>query len=113
MPNQSVRKLDIAQRESMMTDLRGWSHDSKRDAISQTYVFQNFNSAWGFMARCALLAERMNHHPEWSNAYNRVEITLTTHDALGKDGGRGGLSELDIKMAKLMNKYAKETGLKP
>ena len=67
-----------------------------RDAIQKNFKFADFNQTWGFMTRVALLAEKDNHHPEWSNVYNRVEITLTTHDA-------GGLSQRDVKMATTMD----------
>ena len=68
-----------------------------RDAIFKEYVFKNFNQAFGFMTRVALMAEKMDHHPEWFNVYNKVQVTLTTHDC-------GGLSRNDIKMAKFMEK---------
>ncbi len=77
----------------------GWSHDAGRDAISKSYKFKSFVEAFGFMARAALWAEKLNHHPEWSNVYNRVEVTLTTHDA-------GGLTELDVKLAEKMDALA-------
>ncbi len=70
----------------------GWNEVEGRDAITLTLTFADFNAAWGFMSRVALVAEQLNHHPEWFNVYNRVEITLSTHDA-------GGLSPLDFKMA--------------
>ena len=72
--------------------LDGWNLCSDTKAIHKELKFKDFNHAWGFMNRVALLAEKMDHHPEWFNVYNRVEITLTTHDA-------GGISERDIKMA--------------
>ena len=83
--------VDIA-----LADLTGWQRVSGRSAITKTFCFDNFSQAWGFMSRCALLAEQHNHHPEWFNVYNRVEVTLSTHDV-------GGLSHLDINMAKAMN----------
>ena len=67
-----------------------------RDAIRRGFRFRDFNEAWGFMARVALLAEAQDHHPEWSNAYNRVEVVLTTHDA-------GGLSERDLRLARAID----------
>lgn len=70
----------------------GWALVDGRDAITKTYVFANFIEAFGWMTRAALIAEKMNHHPEWSNVYKTVEVTLTTHDA-------DGLSELDVKLA--------------
>ncbi len=77
----------------------GWAHDPERDAMFKDFRFANFVAAWGFMSQAALRAEKMNHHPEWFNVYNRVEVTLTTHDA-------GGLSELDVKLAQFMDKIA-------
>ena len=71
----------------------GWSMVSDRDAIQKTFQFSDFNEAFGFMSRVALVAEKLNHHPEWFNVWNRVEITLTTHDA-------GGLSTLDLELAR-------------
>jgi 4a-hydroxytetrahydrobiopterin dehydratase len=91
------------EKDVILSELSDWAHDAERDAIQKTFKFKNFNAAWGFMNRCALLAEKMNHHPEWFNVYNKVEVTLTTHDV-------NGLSELDVKMAKAMNKYATEMG---
>jgi 4a-hydroxytetrahydrobiopterin dehydratase len=77
----------------------GWSETPGRDAITKTYTFRNFIEAFGFMTRAALWAEKWNHHPEWSNVYKTVEVTLTTHDA-------GGLSDLDIKLAAKMDSLA-------
>lgn len=77
----------------------GWSEEGGRDAIAKTFVFADFSQAFGFMTRVALLAERMNHHPEWSNVWRKVTITLTTHDA-------GGLSDLDVKMASAIDALA-------
>ncbi len=73
----------------------GWEQVEGRDAITKTFRFKTFNAAFGWMTRAALIAEKMNHHPEWTNVYNRVEVILTTHDA-------GGLSELDVKLARRM-----------
>ena len=74
----------------------GWVLVDGRDAIHKTFVFKNFVEAFGWMTKVAIWAEKWNHHPEWSNVYKTVEVTLTTHDA-------GGLSELDVKMAKNMD----------
>ena len=89
-----AEKLSDATRSDALAELtaNGWSHDAERDAIAKTFKFKNFVEAFGFMTRAALHAEKLNHHPEWSNVYNRVEVTLTTHDA-------GGLTELDVKLA--------------
>ncbi|KAG6584508.1 Pterin-4-alpha-carbinolamine dehydratase [Phytophthora cinnamomi] len=76
-----------------------WEAVPGRDAIRRRFEFRDFNEAWGFMNRTALLAEQMGHHPEWFNVYNRVDVTLSTHDC-------GGLSKNDIKMATAMNTYA-------
>ena len=74
----------------------GWQLVEDRDAITKTFKFKSFIEAWGWMSRMAIHAEKMNHHPEWFNVYNRVEVTLTTHDA-------GGLSALDVKLANKMD----------
>ena len=79
--------------------LDGWSAVPSRDAIQKTYVFKNFSEAFGFMARVALQAEKMDHHPEWSNVYRTVDLTLATHDA-------GGLTELDVKLARAIDALA-------
>ena len=77
----------------------GWAHDEARDAIAKTFEFNTFRRAFSWMTEAAFWAEKLNHHPEWSNVYGRVEVVLTTHDA-------GGLSELDIKLASRMDKLA-------
>jgi 4a-hydroxytetrahydrobiopterin dehydratase len=79
-----------------IAQLSGWSAVTGRDAIAKTYKFADFNAAFGFMARVALVAEKMDHHPEWSNIYNRVEVVLTTHDA-------GGVTQKDIDLARFMD----------
>lgn len=105
-----VRKLDDAQRQTALAGLPGWT-DTKadaageRDAITRTFRFADFPAAFAFMTRCALAAERMDHHPEWTNVYNRVVVTLTTHDA-------GGLTEKDVALAHVMDAAAEGTGLK-
>jgi 4a-hydroxytetrahydrobiopterin dehydratase len=78
----------------------GWALDQTRDAITKTYKFANFIEAFGFMTRAAIWTEKWDHHPEWSNIYARVTVTLTTHDA-------GGLTELDIKLASKLDALAK------
>ena len=94
-----VEKLTGAARDAALSELTGWSEVDGRDAIARNFTFSDFNEAFGFMSRVALEAERMDHHPEWFNVYNRVEITLSTHDA-------GGLSERDIRMAKRIDGFA-------
>ena len=94
-----VQKLNAAARAAALKKLSDWREVSDRDAIQRTFKFANFNEAFGFMSRCALMAEQMNHHPEWFNVYNRVEVTLATHDC-------DGLSERDIKLAEFMDKVA-------
>lgn len=84
--------------EKALSDLAGWSLKDDGKAIEKTFKFKDFNAAFGFMSRCALRAEKMDHHPEWFNVYNKVEVTLSTHDA-------GGITEKDIKLATAMNKY--------
>lgn len=88
-------------RAEALDDLKGWTPIEGRDAITRTFEFANFVEAFAFMTKVALKAEKMNHHPEWSNVYRRVEITLSTHDA-------GGLSELDVKLAKAIDRLAGE-----
>jgi 4a-hydroxytetrahydrobiopterin dehydratase len=92
-----VAKLTQAQRDNLAGTLPGWALLEDRDAIRKTYKFADFSQAWGFMSRVALLAEAQDHHPEWENVYNRVAITLTTHDA-------GGLSERDLRLASSINR---------
>ena len=85
-------RLSIEEQAAFIANGQGWERVEDREAIQKTFTFDNFIEAWGFMNRVALLAESLNHHPEWSNVYNRVEIILTTHDC-------GGLSQLDIMLA--------------
>lgn len=94
-----AEKLSETERAEAMKELSGWEPVEGRDAITKTFKFKTFNEAFGFMSRVALRAEKLDHHPEWFNVYNKVEVTLSTHDA-------GGLTELDVKMAKSMNAYA-------
>jgi 4a-hydroxytetrahydrobiopterin dehydratase len=95
-----VAKLNKAQRASALKELKGWREEAKRDAIVKTFVFGNFVEAFGFMAQVALVAERMDHHPEWSNVYKTVNVLLTTHDA-------GGLTMKDVELARAMEAAAK------
>lgn len=94
-----AEKLSDADKASALQELQGWTPVEGRDAIHKTFTFGNFIEAWGFMSSAALHAEKLNHHPEWSNVYKTVEVTLTTHDV-------NGLSDLDIKLAKAMDKLA-------
>ena len=94
-----VEKLDQDARANLAAELPEWRMAEGRDALTRRYRFRNFNQAWGFMARVALLAEAQDHHPEWSNVYNRVDITLTTHDA-------GGLSARDVRLAQAIDALA-------
>ncbi len=87
-----IARLDDAARAALAQSLPHWKFLADKDAIQREFKFKDFSAAWGFMDRVALLAEKMDHHPEWFNVYNRVEITLTTHDA-------GGLSARDMAMA--------------
>jgi 4a-hydroxytetrahydrobiopterin dehydratase len=95
-----MKKLDTNARKSALKDLPQWRKAKGRDAIARKFEFKDFNEAFGFMARVALLAEKMDHHPEWFNVYKTVEVTLSTHDA-------GGVTENDIRMAMAMDEYAK------
>ena len=87
-----IEPLSDEERADALDGLPDWDYDEGRDAISREFMFDDFNQAFGFMTQVALLAEKADHHPEWSNVYNRVTILLTTHDA-------GGLSARDIEMA--------------
>lgn len=89
----TVARLTEAQRAELLPTLAGWEVDAEQDGIRKTFKFADFTQAFGFMARVALLAEKADHHPEWFNVYNRVEILLTTHDA-------DGLSMRDIDLAR-------------
>ena len=91
-----VEKLTPAERERLLPTLDGWEPDAARDGIRKTYRFADFTAAFAFMTRVALLAEKADHHPEWSNVYNRVDILLTTHDA-------DGLSMRDIALAQAID----------
>lgn len=95
----SQTKLTPEARKAALAKLPGWSDVSGRDAIAKKFVFKDFNAAFGFMARVALVAEKMDHHPEWFNVYKTVDVTLSTHDA-------GGVTELDIKLAETMECFA-------
>jgi len=92
-------KLSADARKAALARLSGWSEVSGRDAITRKFTFKDFNQAFGFMTRAALVAEKMDHHPEWFNVYKTVEVTLSTHDA-------GGVTELDVKLAEAMDRLA-------
>ncbi len=94
-----IERLDEAARASLANTLPLWRKHADRDAIMRDLVFADFSQAWGFMSRVALLAEQQDHHPEWYNVYNRLSITLSTHDA-------GGLSARDVKMAHAIDALA-------
>jgi 4a-hydroxytetrahydrobiopterin dehydratase len=87
-----VDQLSDAERAEALDGLADWDYDEARDAITRRFMFHDFVEAFGFMTRVALLAEKADHHPEWSNVWNRVDILLTTHDA-------GGLSQRDVELA--------------
>jgi len=93
------QKLSGDARKAALARLKGWSEVPGRDAIARKFVFADFNQAFGFMTRAALVAEKLDHHPEWFNVYKTVEVTLSTHDA-------SGLTERDIKLAEAMDKIA-------
>ena len=92
-------KLDAAARDTALATLDGWTLVDGRDAISKTFTFGDFNAAFGFMSRAALKAEAMDHHPEWFNVWNKVDVVLSTHDA-------GGLTKLDMELAAFMDGLA-------
>ncbi len=93
----AIARLGEAQVDAALKTLPGWSRVDGRSAIFRKFQFADFNEAFGFMSRVALLAEKMDHHPEWCNVWNRVEITLSTHDA-------GGLSARDVNLAEAIGK---------
>jgi 4a-hydroxytetrahydrobiopterin dehydratase len=94
-----MSKLSPEARAQAIAALPQWTEAPGRDAISRVFTFKDFNTAFGFMTRVAMLAEKMDHHPEWSNIYKTVNVTLTTHDS-------GGVTEKDIAMARAMEAYA-------
>ena len=94
-----AEKLTGNARKAALAKLNGWSEAKDRDAISRTFTFRDFNEAFGFMTRTALVAEKLDHHPEWFNVYDKVEVTLATHDA-------GGVTERDVELAAAMNGLA-------
>jgi len=92
-----AKRLTDAERSTLGTSVPGWVQASDRDAIRREFKFADFNEAWGFMCRVALLAEKQDHHPDWSNVWNTVRIELSTHDV-------GGLSDNDVRLAQAINK---------
>lgn len=94
-----AEQLTEAERQAALAKLPGWRMVEGRDAIQKTFTFKDFNQAFGFMARVALVAEKMDHHPEWFNVYKTVDVTLSSHDA-------GGLTERDVKLATAMDRIA-------
>ena len=94
-----AQKLTAQARQSALAKLTGWSEVTGRDAITKTFTYKDFNEAFGFMSRVALVAEKNDHHPEWHNVYKTVDIVLSTHDA-------GGVTNNDIELAKAMNAIA-------
>ncbi len=101
-----VERLTGAARHTALRELHGWSDVEDRDALRKSFHFSNFSEAWGFMSRIALVAEKMDHHPEIFNVYNRVEIILSTHDA-------GGLSDKDVRLAQAIDELAPERDRRP
>lgn len=94
-----VERLSAEERRTALSRLKGWSEVPGRDAIARTFTFRDFNEAFGFMTRAALIAEKSDHHPEWRNVYKTVEVVLSTHDA-------NGVTARDIALAEAMDKIA-------
>ncbi len=92
-------KLTEPERSEALATLTGWQPQAARDAIAKSFRFADFSEAWAFMTRVALLAEARNHHPEWANVYNRVDITLTSHDA-------GGVTARDVALAREIDRVS-------
>jgi 4a-hydroxytetrahydrobiopterin dehydratase len=99
-----AERLSAEARKSALAELPGWSETVGREAIARTFTFKDFNEAFGFMSRAALVAEKSDHHPEWKNVYRTVEVVLATHDA-------GGVTRRDIDLARAMNAIAKQLGV--
>src|SRR5215213_8746032 len=98
-----VERLSAEARKAALVELSGWAETKGREAIERTFTFKDFNEAFGFMARAALIAEKNDHHPEWRNVYNTVEVVLATHDA-------GGVTARDVELATAMNAIASQLG---
>ena len=92
-------RLTADELKQALAELEGWQKVDDREAITKSFKFKDFNAAFGFMTRAALYAEKLDHHPEWFNVYNRVDVTLATHS-------ENGVTELDVKMARKMNALA-------
>ena len=99
-----TERLSAEARRAALRELKGWSEVEGREAIARTFIFKDFNEAFGFMSRAALVAEKSDHHPEWRNVYKTVEVVLATHDA-------GGVTARDIALAKAMNAIAAQLGV--
>jgi 4a-hydroxytetrahydrobiopterin dehydratase len=99
-----AQRLTAEARKSALASLPGWAEVQGREAIAKTFVFKDFNEAFGFMSRAALVAEKHDHHPEWRNIYKTVEVVLATHDA-------GGVTAKDVELAKAMNAIAAALGV--
>ncbi len=96
-------RLSAEARQSALQGLTGWTDVAGREAISRTFTFKDFNEAFGFMTRVALIAEKRDHHPEWRNVYKTVDVVLATHDV-------GGVTASDVELAKAMNAIARQLG---
>jgi len=99
-----AERLSAEARKSALKGLPGWAEVPGREAIARTFTFKDFNEAFGFMSRAALVAEKRDHHPEWRNVYKTVDVVLATHDA-------GGVTTLDVELAKAMNAIAGQLGV--
>lgn len=99
-----TERLSAEARRAALRELKGWSEVEGREAIARTFIFKDFNEAFGFVSRAALVAEKSDHHPEWRNVYKTVEVVLATHDA-------GGVTARDIALAKAMNAIAAQLGV--
>ncbi len=95
----AIHTLTDAERAGALENLPGWTHEPTRDAITKSFRFKDFSAAWGFMSQVALAAEKADHHPEWTNVYNRVDVLLTTHEC-------NGLSARDVALAGVMDGLA-------
>jgi len=95
----TIHPLSLLEKTTALSKLKSWSLEASGKAIHKSFSFKDFNQAWGFMARVALLAEKLDHHPEWANVYNKVDIRLTTHDCLD-------LSDRDIRLAGMIEQIA-------